>query len=116
MVNIDDLISEMKSLYKVEGVHTIRFDLPEYEKFHKNIMAFIYENHFENTPEWETISQNLVYKSTQYMTRSEADIILVQSQKLWDEGCCCGRDTKIKDVAQCHKAVKASATPRLRRP
>ena len=42
--------------------------------------------------------------------------ISVQSQKLWDEGCCCGRDTKIKDVAQCHKAVKASATPRLRRP
>lgn len=78
MVSIDDLISEMKSLYKVEGVHTIRFDLPVYEKFHENMMAFIYENHFENTPEWETISQNLVYKSTQYMVRSEADIILIQ--------------------------------------
>lgn len=76
MIYIDDLISEMKSLYQVEG--TIRFCHPAYEKFHQDLMDFIYENHFENTQEWETISQNLVYKSTQYMSRSEGDIILVQ--------------------------------------
>lgn len=78
MVHIDDLITEMKTLYKIEGDRAIRFDLPVYEEFHKNMMAFIYENHFENTQEWKIISQNLIYKSTQYMIRPEADIILVQ--------------------------------------
>lgn len=76
MVHIDDLISEMKSLYQVQG--RIRFCHPAYEKFHKDLMDFIYENHFENTHEWEIISQNLVYKSTQYMSLSEGDTILVQ--------------------------------------
>lgn len=65
MVHIDDLISEMKSLYHVQG--TIRFCHPAYEKFHQDLMDFIYGNHFENTHEWEIISQNLVYKSTQFM-------------------------------------------------
>lgn len=76
MVLIDDLITEMKSLYQVQG--TIRFCHPAYEKFHQDIMDFIYENHFENTSEWETISQNLIYKSNQYMDKSEGDVILVQ--------------------------------------
>ena len=76
MVHIDDLISEMKSLYQVQG--RIRFCHPAYEKFHQDLMNFIYENHFENTHEWEIISQNLVYKSTQYMSLSEGDTILVQ--------------------------------------
>lgn len=80
MVNIDNLISEMKSLYHVEG--SIRFCHPAYEKFHQDLMDFIYENHFENTYEWDIISQNLVYKSTQYMTRPEGDIILIQLDSL----------------------------------
>lgn len=80
MVHIDDLISEMKSLYHVQG--TIRFCHPAYEKFHQDLMDFIYGNHFENTHEWEIISQNLVYKSTQFMARSEGDTILVQLDSL----------------------------------
>lgn len=78
MVSIDDLISEMKSLYNVKGDKAVRFDLPDYESFHKNMLSFIYGNHFENTKEWEVISKNLVYTSRQYMVRSEADIILIQ--------------------------------------
>lgn len=76
MIHIDDLISEMKALYQVPGM--IRFDTPAYEKFHQNIMSFIYENHFENTPEWEIIAKNLVYTSREYMVSSEADMILMQ--------------------------------------
>lgn len=34
------------------------------------------------TPEWQKISENLVYKSSQYMTRSEADEILIQLDSL----------------------------------
>lgn len=67
MIHIDDLISEMKSLYQVPGM--ICFDTPAYEKFHQNIMSFIYENHFENTPEWEIISKNLVYTSREQMVK-----------------------------------------------
>lgn len=76
MIHIDDLIAEMKSLYYVQG--PIRFCHPAYEKFHQDLMDFIYENHFENTREWAIISQNLVYRSTQYMIRQEGDIILMQ--------------------------------------
>lgn len=36
MIYINGLIAEMKSLYKVEGVHTIRFDLPVHERFLEN--------------------------------------------------------------------------------
>lgn len=78
MVSIDALISEMKSLYNVKGDKAVRFDLPDYESFHKNMLSFIYGNHFENTKEWEVISKNLVFTSRQYMVRSEADIILIQ--------------------------------------
>ena len=76
MIEIDTLISKLKALYNVK--ETIRFNLPVYEEFHNDLQRFIYENHFEMTPEWQKISENLVYKSSQYMTRSEADEILIQ--------------------------------------
>lgn len=75
-MSIDDLISTMKSLYEAEG--RINFVHPIYERFHKDLMSFIYKNHFENTPEWGIISKNLIYTSKQYMMRSEADTIMVQ--------------------------------------
>ena len=80
MIEIDTLISNFKALYNVK--ETIRFNLPIYEEFHNDIQHFIYENHFEATPEWQKISENLVYKSSQYMTRSEADEILIQLDSL----------------------------------
>ena len=80
MIEIDTLISKLKALYNVK--ETIRFNLPVYEEFHNDLQHFIYENHFEMTPEWQKISENLVYKSSQYMTRSEADEILIQLDSL----------------------------------
>lgn len=80
MIYIDDLISELKALYEIRG--TIRFFHPAYEKFHRDVMDFIYENHFEDTPEWNAISQNLLYKATQFMVVEEADIIMVQLDRL----------------------------------
>lgn len=76
MIYVDVLISKLKAPYKVK--ETIRFDLPIYEEFHHDVQNFIDENHFENTPAWRKISENHVYKSSQYMIRSEVDIILVQ--------------------------------------
>ena len=80
MIEIDTLISKLKALYNVK--ETIRFNLPVYEEFHNDLQHFIYENHFEMTPEWQKISENLVYKSSQYMTRSVADEILIQLDSL----------------------------------
>lgn len=76
MMEIDALIDKLKALYKVEG--HIGFDHPAYEEFHNDIQQFIYKNHFERTPEWEKISENLVYTSRQYIIPQEADIILKQ--------------------------------------
>lgn len=80
MIKIDALISMVKSFYTIK--ESIRFDLPVYEQFHNDLLHFIYENHFENTPEWELISKNLVYKSSQYMNRTEGDTILIQLDSL----------------------------------
>lgn len=80
MKTIDSLIKQVKDFFVLEGA--IRFDTPEYVKFHKQLTHYIYKNHFENTPEWKRISANLIYKSTQYMVKSEADIILVQLDAL----------------------------------
>lgn len=80
MMEIDALIDKLKALYKVEGL--IGFDHPAYEEFHNDIQQFVYKNHFEHTPEWKKISENLVYKSCQYMVSQEADIILEQLNRL----------------------------------
>lgn len=80
MIDINELIAQLKALYRVK--EPICFDLPVYEKFHNDMQCFIYENHFENTVEWKKISENLVHKSTQHMVRREADTILVQLQSL----------------------------------
>lgn len=79
-MNIDEIITEFKGLYDYPG--TFRFNTPVYEKVHKDITEFIYKTHFEKTEEWIKISANLLYKSTQKMQRQEADIIIVQLEKL----------------------------------
>lgn len=79
MKKIDNLINQVKALFALDHVH---FDTPEYVKFHNDIFKFIYSNHCENTEEWKIIEKNLVYKSSQFMSRSEANIILFQLNKL----------------------------------
>ena len=79
MIFVDNVISELKALYDYPLVH---FRLPEYVQFHNDIREFVYENHFEHTEEWQIISRNLVYKSTQHLIRQEADIILIQLEIL----------------------------------
>lgn len=80
MISIDSLRVQLKEFYSIE--ERITFDLPQYELFLSELRLFIYENHFENTPEWEKISDNLVYMSSQYMSRQEADTIMLQLEKL----------------------------------
>lgn len=78
-MNIDELKDEFVKLYDLPDVY---FNTPEYKKIHSQITEFIYNNHLENTEEWRKISDNLLYKSTQYMTRQEADTIMVNLELL----------------------------------
>lgn len=77
---IDQIITEFKGLYDYPS--TFQFNTPVYEKVHKDITEFIYKNHFEKTAEWKRISDNLLYCSSQTMSRQKADIIAVQLEKL----------------------------------
>lgn len=79
MAKIDNLIEQVKNLISLDYVH---FDTPEYVKFHNDVFRFIFSNHCENTEEWRIISNNLVYKSSQFMCKQEANIILVQLNRL----------------------------------
>ena len=80
MINAETLIEQLKELYVVQGDITVFH--PSYKPFASDLKTFIYENHFENTPEWADISANLPYHSKQYMARHEADIILVALEHL----------------------------------
>lgn len=73
-MGIDKIIEQFKKLYHLPG--QIRFDTPEYVKFHNDLDNYIYQNHFENTQEWVNISGLLLFRSTQYLTRQAADTIL----------------------------------------
>ena len=72
-MTIDELKEEFLKLYDAPR---FRFNTPIYKQVHDNITSFIYENHLEHTEEWRCISDNLLYKSSQFMTTSEADIIM----------------------------------------
>ena len=79
-MKIDEIIAEFKGLYDYPGI--FRFNTFVYEKVHKDITEFVYKNHFENTIEWKKISDNLLYCSSQTMSPQQADIIVVQLEKL----------------------------------
>ena len=80
MITIDSLIGQMKNLFAIKT--PVRFDTPEYNQFHCDLIQYIYENHFEESDEWKIISRNLVYTSTQRMAVGEGNTILIQLDAL----------------------------------
>ena len=80
MITIDSLIGQMKNLFSIKT--PVRFDTPEYNQFHCDLIQYIYENHFEESDEWKIISRNLVYTSTQRMAVGEGNTILIQLDAL----------------------------------
>ena len=54
----------------------IVFTTPEYRLFHNKLTDFIYKYNLEENREWKKISQNLIYRSNQFLVESEANIIL----------------------------------------
>lgn len=79
-ITIDDLIATVRAFLEADVKVTIAN--ANYISFKEEITEFIYFNHLESELEWNEIQNNLVWKSSQYMVRSEADTILVQLEKL----------------------------------
>ena len=79
-ITIDDLKNDLMRVYDFNEY--IRFNTPIYRSFHDNLTQFIYDNHLGNEPEWKIISENLLYKSSQYLIRGEADVILYNLELL----------------------------------
>ena len=79
-ITINDLINKFRDLYNLGQRITLSHQ--RYLAFKDELTKFIYSNHLNNTPEWETIYNNLVIKTTQYMSVGEFNIILTQLEKL----------------------------------
>lgn len=77
---IDELISSVRSFFALPG--NPKFTTPQYREFHDNLTDFIYRNQLDKDENWDTISQNLIYKSTQFMTSNEANKILICLENL----------------------------------
>ena len=75
MIRKNDLIQQLHGLLR--KVPDVFFDTPEYVMFKIDLENFVYENHCNNTLMWRNISQTLIYRSNQYLSRKEADFILV---------------------------------------
>ena len=68
------MISMARGLFEVKG--RIVIVTPEYRRFHDGITEFVYKNHLDEFSAWKTISNNLIYKSTQYLVEGELNDIL----------------------------------------
>ena len=79
-ITINDLINEFRNLYNLG--QSITLGHQKYLIFKDKLIKFIYSNHLNNTQGWETIYNNLVIKTTQYMTVDEFNIILTQLEKI----------------------------------
>lgn len=71
---VDQLIEMVKRFFSLDK--KIIFNTPEYCIFHKQVTEFVYKNNLDEGKYWKIISENLLYKSTQYLVDSEANIIL----------------------------------------
>lgn len=72
---IDGLINNVRDFFALPD--NPRFTTPQYREFHEKLTDFIYRNHLDNNKNWEIISDSLIYKSSQYMTSTEANKILI---------------------------------------
>jgi len=79
-VTVENLIEQVRDLIRYRG--QVHCDTPIYEKFHKEVANFVFENFLDKTEHWEYIQKNLIWKSTHYLSRQEADNILTGLENL----------------------------------
>ena len=79
-MHIDELITIIRKL--LDDNKEVRYNHSQYRLFHEGITTFVYENNFQCTEEWKNIKSNLLIKSTQYLTRGEANTILINLEEL----------------------------------
>lgn len=68
-----------------------------YLDFQNGIMEYVIANNVDNTNEWEQIRNNIIYNSNEYLSATEANIILINLQKLKIEILQKNRDEMIFD-------------------
>lgn len=73
--SIDELITKVREfVYTDKRVDLLNSD---YLAFKDNITDFVFGNHVDEGEEWKTIKANMVWKTSQHMISSEANIIIV---------------------------------------
>jgi len=79
-ITVENLTEQVRDLIRYSG--HVHCDTPIYEKFHKEVAAFIFENFLDKTEHWKFIQKNLIWKSTHYLSREEADNILTALENI----------------------------------
>jgi len=79
-ITVENLIEQVRNLIRYRG--QVHCDTPIYEKFHKEIITYVFENFLDKTEHWDFIQKNLIWKSVHYLSRQEADNILTGLENL----------------------------------
>ncbi len=69
--SIKDLI-----FYLIDKPGIIDINDKDYRLMHDSITTFVYNNHYDNSDEWQTISNNLIYTTNECLSKQEANNIL----------------------------------------
>jgi len=79
-ITVENLIEQVRDLIRFKGeVHP---DTPIYDKFHKEVADFVFENFLDKTEHWELIHKNLIWQSNHYLSIQEANNILTGLENL----------------------------------
>lgn len=79
-MDLDDIKELLIKIIHKKGVITI--EDPDYSLFHENLNRYIYEKNLDDTNEWKSISENLIYTLKEYFVFEEANTILRQLELL----------------------------------
>jgi len=77
---IDECISLIKQMIVEDEFVTINYE--KYIDFKDKITGFVYKTGLDETKEWLSISRFMIYKSTEYLSLSEANQILINLESL----------------------------------
>ena len=71
-------LEEIKELiiYLIDKSGVVNIRDKDYKLMHEELRNFVYDNNYDNSYEWQLISQNLIYTTKEYLSKEEANNIL----------------------------------------
>lgn len=71
-------LKEIKELiiYLIDKSGVVNIRDKDYKLMHEELRNFVYDNNYDNSYEWQLISQNLIYTTKEYLSKEEANNIL----------------------------------------